>query len=162
MSAQSTSLGPVHATAGDGLARGARLPAHLAVAVLSDLAGHAGGQHLAVGQLGGDDDDVADAALDNVRLDAGDPRAAARAVRPEGVDEDAVVARVLFAVAPGVLAPFELDHQMVVAENLLRGQIAVASPAHMQHAVLELEDVGGRVLELGRCAEVGLQTARFG
>ena len=57
-------------------------------------------------------------------------------MRAVGVEEDAVVLRLLFAGAPGLRAPFEFDDEVVVAEVFLRGHIAVAATGDVEGAVL--------------------------
>jgi hypothetical protein len=119
---------PIDAAFGHGLAWGACFPDFFLVAVERELSGERSRELCAVCELRREHEDVADAALDDLRLDAGHPGVAVGSVRAVGVEEDAVVLRFLFAGAPSLRAPFEFDDEMVVAVVFLRGDIAVAAP----------------------------------
>ena len=148
---------PVEAAALHGLARGARGPHPLLVAVATDLGADRSLEDGAVGELGREDEDVAYAAFDDLGFDAGHPAATHGALRAEAVDEDAVVARGLGALAPGLLTPLELDDEVVVLEAIVRGDATVAVAADVEESVrLELEDVLRVVDDIGLGVDVHL------
>ena len=148
---------PVETAALHGLARIAGRPDLLLVAIQADLGADRRLEHGAVRELRREDEDVAHAAFDDLGLDAGHPAAAHGALRAEAVHEDAVVARGLGALAPGLFAPLELDDQMVVLEAVERRDAAVAVAADVEQAVgLELEDVLRVVDDVGLRVDVHL------
>src|SRR5262249_37190698 len=112
-----------------------------------DVAGDLHGDDLALVVLAADDDEIADAALGELALDARHPRAlAGTAVGADGVQQDARVAHILAAV--GALAPLVLDRKMIIAILLVRGDVAVAVARDVQHLVGDAEDLAG-ILTLG-------------
>ena len=81
-------------------------------------------------------------------------------MRAVGVEEDAIVLGGLLALAPSFGAPLEFEHQVVVAEAVLRGHIAVATPADVKGAVLvKGPDVLGVVMKIGLRIDVMLHVA---
>ena len=71
--------------------------------------------------------------------------------------QDAVVARGLGALAPGLVTPLELDDEVVVLEAVEGRDAAVAVATDVEEAVrLELEDVLGIVDDIGLGVEVHL------
>ena len=155
-------LGPVQAAAFHGLAGRAGGPHLLFVAVETDFGADRGLEDGAVRELGREDEDVAHAAFDDLGLDAGHPVAAYRALRPEAVHEDTAIAGAGLPLTPGLLAPLELDHEMVVAIGTERGDGPVTFAAHDEITIRsELED-GLRIagdIELGVDEELGLSLA---
>src|SRR5439155_21650604 len=111
-----------------------------------DVAGEADRDDLALGVLAADDDEVADAALSELALDARHPGAAGAAVRAGGVQEDARVANVLAAV--GAPAPFVFHDQVIILVRLGGGDVAEAVAGDVQEAVLHGEPLA-RVFALG-------------
>ena len=141
---------PVEAAALHGLAGRTGGPHLLLVAVEADFGADGRFEDGAVGELGREDEDVAHAAFDDLGFDAGHPAAAHGALRAEAMHEDAVVARGLGALAPGLFTPLELDDEVVVLEAVVRGDATVAVAADVEEAVrLELEDVLRIVDDIG-------------
>ena len=127
---------PIDAAFGDGLAWLALLPDFFPIAVERKLGGKQGRKLPTVGELRREHEDVTDAAFDDLRLDAGHPSVTVGTVRAVGVEEDAIVFRLLIAGAPGLRAPFEFEDEMVVAVVFLCGDIAIAATRDVEGAIL--------------------------
>ena len=148
---------PVEATGGHRATRGAGRPDGLLVGIDAGFGADRGREHGAVGELRREHEDVADAAFDDLGLDAGHPAAAHGALRSPAMDEDTVVARSLLAFAPRLLAPLELDHEVVVLEAVEGRDASVAVAADVEQAVgLELEDVLGVIVDVRLRVDVRL------
>ena len=146
---------PVETAAGHGNARGARRPDGLLVAVLAELGADGDRERDPVRGPGAEDEDVAHAAFDDLGLDAGHPRPALGADRPEAMDEDAVVAGTLGAAAPGLLAPLELADEVVILVGALGHHGAIALAAHAEGAIrLQLVDFLGVAVDVGLRVDV--------
>ncbi len=153
---------PVDAAFGDRLARFALLPNLLFVTVERELGAETRGQFGVIRELWREHEDVANAAFDDLRLDAGHPGVAVSAVRAVGVQENAVVLRGLLAFAPGLRAPFEFNDEMVVAVVFLRGDITITASADVEGAILgKGPDVLRVVMEIHLRIDVVLDVACF-
>src|SRR5581483_4783008 len=88
-----------------------------------------------------DEDEVAGAALDHLALDRFEPDPAGGAVFADAMEQDAAVARRLFSRRPGLVAPLELDHEVIVLVLLLGHEAAVNLAGNADHAVRHAEDL---------------------
>ena len=78
------------------------------------------------------------------------------------MEEDAVVHRRVFTLAPGFGAPFEFEHEVVVTELILRGDITVAAPADVKGAVgRKGPDVLGVIVKIHLRIHVMLHSTGF-
>ena len=140
---------PIDAAFGHGLARRACFPNLLLIAIERELRRERSLELRSVRELRREHQNVAHAALDDLSLVAGHPGVAVGTVRAVGVEEDAVVLRLLFASAPGLGAPFEFEHEMVVAEVVLRGDVAIAATGDVEGTVGgKFPDVLGIIVEI--------------
>src|SRR5262249_34533115 len=102
---------PVDAAAGELLGHASGLEVRLfALAGLPVLDLDRHGRHL----LAADQDEVAGAAFDHLTFDRFHPDAAGGAIFAHAVQENATIARRLGPGREGLLAPLELDNQMIV------------------------------------------------
>src|SRR5262249_50280455 len=122
------------------------LPARPLVGAEHDLTGETHGDDFLLLIATTDGDEVADTPLGQLALDARHPGATRSAVRPDGVEEDAGVADVLTPVC--LLAPLELDDQVIIAVFLLGGEVAEAIPTDVDHPLTDPEHLA-RVLAFG-------------
>ncbi len=153
---------PVDAPSRHRLARLALLPDLLLVAVQRVLSRDRSRELRAIRQLRREHQNISHTALDDLRLNARHPSVAYGSMRSVGMQQQPVVLGRLLTLPPGLGTPFEFKHEMVVAEVVLRGHIAITTTADVKRAVSrEGPHILGGVVKIRLRIDVIINVSRF-